>query len=92
MLKKTKLSEKYKIRVLLIGVQMEVAMDDEGVIIEAPAKCEAAQICESLISLAAQVDVTRDPDARAYLLQTMSAVSYALNPPKGEVREFKSKK
>jgi hypothetical protein len=36
--------------------------------------------------------VTRDPDARGYLLQTMSAVSYALNPPKGEVREFKSKK
>jgi hypothetical protein len=92
MLKKTKLSEKYKIRVLLIGVQMEVAMDDEGVIIEAPAKCEAAQLCESLISLAAQVDVTRDPDARAFLLQTMSAVSYALNPPKGEVREFRSKK
>ena len=67
-------------------------MDEDGVIIEATAMCEAAQLCQSMISLAAQVDVTRDPDARAYLLQTMSAVSYALNPPKGEVREFKSKK
>ena len=67
-------------------------MDEDGVIIEAPAKCEAAQLCESLISLAAQVDVTRDPDARAFLLQTMSAVAYALNPPKGDIREFKPKK
>ena len=88
----SRLSEKYKNHVLLIGIQMEVDMDDEGVIIESPAKCEAAQLCESLISLAAQVDVTRDPEARAFLLQTMSAVSYALNPPKGEVREFRSKK
>jgi hypothetical protein len=90
--KKTKLSEKYKIRVLLMGSHMEVVMDEDGVIIEAPAMCEAAQLCQSMISLAAQVDVTRDPDARGYLLQTMSAVSYALNPPKGEVREFRSKK
>jgi len=67
-------------------------MDEDGVIIEALAKCEAAQLCESLISLAAQVDVTRDPDARAFLLQTMSAVAYALNPPKGDIREFKPKK
>ena len=67
-------------------------MEDESVVIESPALCEAAQLCQSLISLAAQVDVTRDPEARAFLLQTMSAVSYALNPPKGEVREFKSKK
>lgn len=67
-------------------------MEDESVVIESPAQCEAAQLCNSLINLAAAVDVTRDPEARAFLLQTMSAVSYALNPPKGEVREFKSKK
>jgi len=42
--------------------------------------------------LAASVDITRDAQARELLLQTMSAVAYALNPPKGEVREFKSKK
>lgn len=67
-------------------------MEEDAVLIEPPALCEAAQLCQSLIDLAAAVDVTRDPDARSYLLQTMSAVSYALNPPKGEVREFKSKK
>lgn len=67
-------------------------MEEDAVFIEPPAQCEAAQLCQSLIDLAAAVDVTRDPDARSYLLQTMSAVSYALNPPKGEVREFKSKK
>lgn len=65
---------------------------EEEVVIESPALCEAAQLCQSLISLAAQVDVTRDPEARQFLLQTMSAVSYALNPPKGDVREFKPKK
>ena len=68
-------------------------MDEEFIIEQqAPAQCEAAQLCQSLIDLAAAVDVTRDAEARQFLLQTMSAVSYALNPPKGEVREFKSKK
>ena len=67
-------------------------MDDDAIIMEAPAQCEAAQLCNSMISLAAQVDVTRDPDARQLLLMTMKAVAYALNPPQGDVREFKSKK
>ena len=67
-------------------------MDDDAIIMEAPAQCEAAQLCNSMISLAAQVDVTRDPDARNLLLITMKAVAYALNPPQGDVREFKSKK
>jgi len=67
-------------------------MDDDAIIMEAPAQCEAAQLCNSMISLAAQVDVTRDPDARQLLLITMKAVAYALNPPQGDVREFKSKK
>jgi hypothetical protein len=71
---------------------MEIDMDDEAIIMEAPAQCEAAQLCNSMISLAAQVDVTRDPDARNLLLVTMKAVAYALNPPQGDVREFKSKK
>ena len=67
-------------------------MDDDAIIVEPPAQCEAAQLCNSMISLAAQVDVTRDPDARQLLLVTMKAVAYALNPPQGDVREFKSKK
>jgi hypothetical protein len=67
-------------------------MEDESVVIESQPECEAAQLCYALISLAAAVDTTRDLDARNHLLQTMSAVAYALNPPKGEVREFKSKK
>lgn len=68
-------------------------MDEEEFTIEQiPQQCEASQLCQSLIDLAAAVDITRDPEARAFLLQTMSAVAYALNPPKGEVREFKSKK
>ncbi len=67
-------------------------MEEEIFTVESPAECEAAQLCHALIDLAAAVDVTRDADARQYLLQTMSAVAYALNPPKGDVREFKSKK
>jgi hypothetical protein len=86
------LSEKYKNRVLLFTSTRRHIMEDEAVIIESPAQCEAAQLCQSLINLAAAVDMARDPEARQHLLQTMSAVAYALNPPKGEVREFKSKK
>jgi hypothetical protein len=71
---------------------MEAVMEEEFFTVEAPAQCEAAQLCHALIDLAASVDITRDAQARELLLQTMSAVAYALNPPKGEVREFKSKK
>lgn len=67
-------------------------MDEDAFIVEAPAQCEAAQLCDAMISLAAQVDVTRDPDARHLLITTMKAVAYALNPPQGDVREFKPKK
>jgi len=69
-------------------------MDEEGFIIDAgaPATCEAAQLCQSMINIAAQVDVTRDLEARNLLITTMKAVAYALNPPQGKVREFKSKK
>lgn len=67
-------------------------MDDEAIIVEPPAQCEAAQLCMSMINLAAQVDVTRDLEARQLLITTMKAVAYALNPPQGDVREFKSKK
>jgi len=67
-------------------------MEEEFFTVEQPVQCEAAQLCHALIDLAASVDITRDAQARELLLQTMSAVAYALNPPKGEVREFKSKK
>ena len=67
-------------------------MDDEAIIVESPMQCEASQLCMSMINLAAQVDVTRDPEARQLLITTMKAVAYALNPPQGDVREFKSKK
>jgi len=67
-------------------------MDEDAIIVESNAQCEAAQLCNSMITLAAQVDVTRDPEARQLLITTMKAVAYALNPPQGEVREFKSKK
>ena len=67
-------------------------MDEDAIIVEPPAQCEAAQLCNSMISLAAQVDVTRDPEARSLLITTMRAVAYALNPPQGDVREFKPKK
>ena len=67
-------------------------MDEDAIAVEVQGTCEAAQLCNSLISLAAQVDVTRDAEARQLLLTTMKAVAYALNPPQGDVREFKPKK
>ena len=51
-----------------------------------------AQLCDSLISLSQNVDVCRDMEARAFLLQAMSAVVYELNPPKGELRDIKKSK
>jgi len=69
-------------------------MDEEEVVVierEAP-KCEQAQLCDSMIALARAVDLTRDADARDMLLKTMGAVLYSLNPPKGELREFRKAK
>jgi hypothetical protein len=71
---------------------MEIEMEEDALTVEVAAQCEAAQLCNCMINLAAQVDVTRDPDARLLLITTMRAVAYALNPPQGDVREFKPKK
>ena len=70
------------------------AMDEEDVVvIEQPApKCEQAQLCDSMIALSRAVDITRDHEAKELLLKTMSAVLYSLNPPKGELREFRKAK
>jgi len=55
-------------------------------------KSQRAQLCDSLIDLAKSVDLCRDLEARAFLLQAMSSVVYELNPPKGELRDIKKSK
>jgi len=55
-------------------------------------KSERSQLCDSLIQLAQSVDLCRDVEARAFLLQAMSSVVYELNPPKGELRDIKKLK
>ena len=70
------------------------AMDEEDVVVieQTAPKCEQAQLCDSMIALARAVDVARDHEAKELLLKTMSAVLYSLNPPKGELREFRKAK
>jgi hypothetical protein len=66
------------------------AVEDDGAAYETiVVKCERSQLCDSLVQLAQSVDLCRDAEARAFLLQAMSSVAYQLNPPKGELRDIK---
>ena len=68
-------------------------MEEDGVTYETVVvKSERSQLCDSLIQLAHSVDLCRDAEARAFLLQAMSSVAYELNPPKGELRDIKKLK
>ena len=55
-------------------------------------KTAKAQLCDSLVLLAQNVDLCRDAKARGYLLSAMSSIAYDLNPPKGELRDIKKLK
>jgi hypothetical protein len=69
------------------------AVEEDGVTYETiVVKSERSQLCDSLIQLAQSVDLCRDAEARAFLLQAMSSVAYELNPPKGELRDIKKLK
>ena len=57
--------------------------DDEVVVVGQ--ESELSQLASALCELAMQIDVTRDDDARVYLLQAMAGITYMLNPPKVEV-------
>ena len=68
-------------------------MEDDGSTFETVyVKGERAQICDSLVLLAQNVDVCRDAEAKAFLLSAMSSLTYDLNPPKGELRDIKKLK
>lgn len=65
-------------------------MEEDGATFEAViVKCEKAQLCDSLVLLAQNIDVCRDPEARSHMLKAMSSIVYELNPPKGELRDIK---
>jgi hypothetical protein len=71
----------------------ESVMEEEGSTFETVyIKSERAQICDSLVLLAQNVDVCRDAEAKAFLLSAMSSLTYDLNPPKGELRDIKKLK
>lgn len=68
-------------------------MEEDGATFETVlVKCEKAQLCDSLVLLAQNVDVCCDLDARSYMLKAMSSILYELNPPKGELRDIKKLK
>lgn len=60
-------------------------MDEDEELVVVGQESELAQLAGALCELAMQVDLTRDDDARIYLLQAMAGITYMLNPPKGEV-------
>lgn len=60
-------------------------MDEEDEVVVVGQESELAQLAGALCDLAVQIDLTRDDDARVYLLQAMAGITYFLNPPKGEV-------
>lgn len=60
-------------------------MDEEDEVVVVGQESELSQLATALCELAQQIDLTRDDDARVYLLQAMAGITYMLNPPKGEV-------
>ena len=69
------------------------AVEEDGATYETiVVKCERSQLCDSLVQLAQSVDLCRDAEARAFLLQAMSSIAYELNPPKGELCDIKKLK
>jgi len=68
-----------------------VTMDDEDfspdVAVYAPN--ELSQWASSLVELAAAVDVTKDKDAKRYLIKAMDGLSFLLDPPRGQLEEIK---
>lgn len=68
-------------------------MEEDGATFEAVIiKCDKAQLCDSLVRLAQNVDVCRDLEARSHMLKAMSSIVYELNPPKGELCDIKNLK
>jgi H+/Cl- antiporter ClcA len=67
-------------------------MDEEDEVVVVGQESELAQLAGALCELAQQIDLTRDEDARIYLLQAMAGITYMLNPPKGEVHVFEGSK
>lgn len=67
-------------------------MDEDDEVVVVGQESELAQLANALCALAEQIDLTRDDDARIYLLQAMAGITYMLNPPKGEVHVFDGSK
>ena len=67
-------------------------MDEEDEVVVVGQESELAQLAGALCELAQQIDLTRDEDARIYLLQAMAGITYMLNPPKREVHVFEGSK
>jgi hypothetical protein len=83
-------SQKIKMWFNALRQHGRAAVEEDGVTYETVVvKSERSQLCDSLIQLAQSVDLCRDAEARAFLLQAMSSVAYELNPPKGELRDIK---
>jgi hypothetical protein len=68
-------------------------MDEEDEVVVVGQDSELAQLARALGELAEQVDLTRDDDARVYLLRAMDGIVHmAFNPPKGEVHVIEGSK
>lgn len=50
---------------------------------------ELSQWATSMVELAAAVDATENKEARRLLLKAMDGFAFCLNPPRGQLEEFK---
>lgn len=74
-----------------MGISM--SDDDQDIQLEVfSPRSEISQLVTSLIELAMAIDVSRDPEARAFLVTAMSGITYMVNPPKGKIYDIKAKK
>jgi hypothetical protein len=60
-------------------------MDEDAFFEPAPSKIDIVQIAECVGQLALLLEATEDVRARRFLMKTMDALTYYLNPPRGEL-------
>ena len=60
-------------------------MDDDDFLVVEPGKPEIVQIAECVAQLALLLESLEQPKSRRFLVKTLDALTYYIDPPRGEV-------
>ena len=60
-------------------------MDDDDIVVVEPGRPEIVQIAECVAQLALIFESLEQPTSRRFLKKTLDALTYYIDPPRGEV-------